>query len=48
MLRNRPSCLVVSCVVTIQWRRHPESNREYKVLQTFALPFGHAAYVSPL
>ncbi len=25
------------------WRRHPESNREYKVLQTFALPFGYTA-----
>ena len=31
-----------------EWRRHPESNRKYKVLQTFALPFGHAASVTPI
>ena len=29
------------------WRRHPDSNRGIKVLQTSALPLGYAAFIFP-
>jgi hypothetical protein len=31
------------CVTAFFWRRHPESNRGIKVLQTSALPLGYGA-----
>ena len=32
---------LLSTIVVIKWRYHPDSNRGIKVLQTFALPLGY-------
>src|SRR5439155_11910531 len=39
----KKSSVPVSIAVLMNWRRHPDSNRGIRVLQTLALPLGYAA-----
>src|SRR5438093_12408521 len=39
----KKSSVPVSIAVLLNWRRHPDSNRGIRVLQTLALPLGYAA-----
>ena len=41
---KRPAAIIAGRPLSLlKWRRRPDSNRWIKVLQTFALPLGHAA-----